>query len=92
MKFDLDLKDSDQSTSEVSIKFLVPPSEKGISLLQQELTRLESFAAVHRNMNVVEGKQEDDGLIPESELESLWIYYDALHDALSHAVKSNTRK
>ncbi|KAL7552899.1 hypothetical protein ACHAWF_016148 [Thalassiosira exigua] len=83
IKFDLDWKDSDEATNEVVVKFLVPPSEKGIKLLQQELTRLESFALVRETMNY-----EDEG-ISAGEWESLWLYYDALHDALSYAVKSN---
>lgn len=82
MKFDLDW--SDQSTGEVVPKFLVPPSEKGISLLQHELDRLESFSDTYRN---TEDKEEEDNM-PDSEWESLWRYYDSMHEALSLAVKS----
>lgn len=83
VKFDLDWKDSDESTGEVIVKFLVPPSELGIGLLREELARLESFSAAHRSMDY-----GASGIL-ESEWESLWQYYDALRDALSYAVESN---
>ena len=79
MKFDLI-----QEGGEVLVKFLVPPSEKGLSLLQQELDRLESFSDTHRNKE----DKEDKGNIPGSEWELLWRYYDSMHEALSLAVKS----
>jgi hypothetical protein len=84
VKFDLDYKDGDESSGEVIVRFLVPPSEKGIALLQEELTRLESFSSIHKNMNY-----ESAG-ISSSEWQSLWQYFNALHDALSHAVQHST--
>lgn len=51
--------------------------------MQEELTRLESFAATHRN------KRYDEEDISKYEWQSLWEYYDALNDAISYAVQSN---
>ncbi|KAL7527761.1 hypothetical protein ACHAXR_006033, partial [Thalassiosira sp. AJA248-18] len=84
VKFDLDWKDGDESTGEVVVDFLVPPSEKGIRLLQEELTRMESFSILHRNKSY-----EDYEGMSKYEWESLWQYYDALHEALSYATHSN---
>jgi hypothetical protein len=84
VKFDLDYKDgNDAATGEIVVNFLVPPSEKGIALLQEELTRLESFSSMHQNMDY-----ESAG-ISSNEWQSLWQYYNALHDALSYAVEQS---
>ena len=82
IKFDLDWKDGDESTKEVVVKFLVPPSEKGISLLQEELTRIEAYEKEYRHL----GYEEEE--LPNNEWESLWQYYDALHDSISYAINS----
>lgn len=84
VKFDLDWKDGDETTGEILVKFLVPPSEKGIDLLSQELSRLESFSTKHKNKSF-----EDYAGVSEYGWESIWQYYDALHGALSSAVESN---
>ncbi|KAL7431224.1 hypothetical protein ACHAXH_001473, partial [Discostella pseudostelligera] len=68
---------------EIVVNFLVPPSEKGIALLHEELTRLESFSSMHQNMDY-----ESAG-ISSNEWQSLWQYYNALHDALSYAVEQS---
>lgn len=91
IKFDLDWKNGssdDNGTNrggggELVANFLVPPSSKGIRLLQEELTRLESFAATYR------GKSFEDEGIPKHEWEPLWQYYDALQDALSVVIQSD---
>ena len=54
VKFDLNWKDGDETSEEVVVNFLVPLSEKGKHLLQEELTRLKSFAAMHRNTSYEE--------------------------------------
>lgn len=88
VKFDLDWKNGDESTREIVVKFLVPPSEKGLDLLRIELDRLEAFAAEYRTEDEEEEEEEDDD-VSEYEWESIWQYYDALHDALSYAVQSD---
>ena len=80
VKFELDWRDGDESKGEAVVNFLVPPSVKGMALLTEELTRLASFAKVHREI-----ASEDAG-IPSIEWSSLWQYYDALYYALSCAV------
>eukprot|EP00571_Detonula_confervacea_P008930 CAMPEP_0172328258 /NCGR_PEP_ID=MMETSP1058-20130122/60260_1 /TAXON_ID=83371 /ORGANISM="Detonula confervacea, Strain CCMP 353" /LENGTH=512 /DNA_ID=CAMNT_0013045365 /DNA_START=263 /DNA_END=1802 /DNA_ORIENTATION=- len=81
VKFELDWKDDDETTGEVVVDFLVPPSEKGMLLLQEELTRLKSFSTMHRRKSY----KEYEGM-SKYEWESLWQYYDALHDALTNAI------
>ena len=56
----------------------------GIDLLKEELIRLKSFSAAHRSNRheIYEG-------VSVYEWEALWQYYDALRDALSHAIQSN---
>lgn len=84
VKFELDWKDgSETSGGEVVVKFLVPPSIKGMALLKEELTRLALFAKKHRNMSI------DEAGIPSSEWSSLWQYYDALYNALSLAIEES---
>ena len=80
VKFELEWKDGDESTGEVVVNFLVPMSSKGKRLLQEELTRLNIFADMHR------GKSYEEYVdMSRFEWESLWQYYDALHNALTHA-------
>ena len=80
VKFDLDWRDGDKSKGEAVVNFLVPPSVKGMELLTEELTRLTSFAKIHRD------KSSEDAGIPSSEWSSLWQYYDALYYALLCAI------
>jgi len=80
VKFELEWKDGDESTDEVVVNFLVPMSSKGRLLLQEELTRLDTFATEHR-----EKTHEEYGDMSRFEWESLWQYYDALHNALTLA-------
>ena len=77
VKFDLIWKDGDESSGEVVVNFLVPMSLKGKRLLQKELTRLDTFAAIHRHKSY-----QDYGDMSRFEWESLWQYYDALHNAM----------
>lgn len=84
VKFDLNWKDGDETSEEVVVNFLVPLSEKGKHLLQEELTRLKSFAAMHRNTSYEEYEN-----MSKYEWESLWQYYNALHDAISYAVEQS---
>ncbi len=84
VKFDLDWRDADESTGDAVVSFLVPPSERGIALLQEELDRLSLFAA-HRD------DDPKDAGIPASEWQSLWQYYDALHYAVSCAVQQSSK-
>ena len=83
VKFDLDWRDANESTGDVVVKFLFPPSERGIALLQEELDLLSSFAMSRDN------DPRDSG-IPASDWQSLWQYYDALHYALSCAVRQSS--
>jgi hypothetical protein len=83
VKFDLNYKGDNESTGEIVVNFLVPPSERGIALLQEELARLESYSTMHRNTNY-----ESIG-ISSSEWQSLWQYFNALHDALSYAIEQS---
>ena len=83
VKFDLDWRDGKESTGEVLVNFLVPPSIKGIALLNEELIRLAFFAEKHRSV------LNDDVGISHSEWSSLWQYYDALYNALSYAVQQS---
>jgi len=80
VKFELEWKDGDESTEEVVVNFLVPMSLRGKRLLQEELTRLDTFADMHRHKSY-----EEYGDMSRFEWESLWQYYDALHNALTLA-------
>ncbi|KAL9185965.1 hypothetical protein ACHAXT_003742 [Thalassiosira profunda] len=84
MKFDIVWKDGDELTGEMAVNFLVPPSEKGISLLREEVARLESYAAEWRHTDYTV-----DPDLTREEWDALWHYTDALHNALSLAVGSN---
>jgi hypothetical protein len=81
VKFELDWRD--ESAGEAEVRFLVPPSERGVALLREELARLESFEEEYGEVD-----PEAEG-VPRSEWDSLWRYYDALTFALSSAVRSN---
>lgn len=87
VKFDLDWKDGDENTGEVVVNFLVPPSKKGMSLLQEEITRLESFSEKERD-----SYENWEEWVSRYEWDTLWEYYDALHDALSYAVAQSNGK
>jgi len=80
VKFELEWKDGDESTGEVAVNFLVPMSSKGKLLLQEELIRLDTFATVHRHKSYQEYID-----MSQFEWESLWQYYDALHNAMTLA-------
>jgi len=80
VKFELEWKDGDESSGEVVVNFLVPMSSEGKRLLQEELTRLDTFAAEHRHKS-----HEEYGDMSRFEWESLWQYYDALHNAMTIA-------
>ncbi|KAL3806634.1 hypothetical protein ACHAXA_011741, partial [Cyclostephanos tholiformis] len=81
VKFDLNWRNDDdgEPTGDLVATFLVPPSERGIALLQEELDRLSSFETIR------DADPKDRG-IPASEWTSLWQYYDALSNALRVAV------
>lgn len=76
VKFDLDWRDGNESTGELVVNFLVPPSIKGMALLNEELIQLTSFAEKHRSMLLNDGTG-----ISHNEWSSLWQYYDALYSA-----------
>lgn len=80
----MEWKDGNETSGERVVNFLVPPSKTGIDLLKEELIRLKSFSAAHRSNRheIYEG-------VSVYEWEALWQYYDALRDALSHAIQSN---
>ena len=80
VKFELEWKDGDESSGEVAVNFLVPMSSKGKLLLQEELTRLDTFADTYRHKSY-----EEYGGMSRFEWESLWQYYDALHNAMTLA-------
>ena len=87
VKFEIEWKDGDESKGEVVVNFLVPFSEKGKNLLQEELIRLKnSFAAKHRN----KGHKDYEGMT-QYEWDMLWQYYDALVGAMTYAVESNVQ-
>lgn len=86
VKFDLDWKGGYEESGELVVSFLVPPSRKGMDILKEEITRIEKFAGLHRQKNHED--DEYDG-VSEYEWNALWKYYDALHDAMSLAVRSN---
>ncbi|KAL7530268.1 hypothetical protein ACHAWF_003310 [Thalassiosira exigua] len=85
IKFVLDWKDGDESSGELAVDFKLPPSEKGMGLLREELARLKSFAEAHRQTRF-----EDYKDMTEHEWKSLWQYFDALYIALSNAVQSTS--
>ena len=78
MKFDLI---NDTETGNEVVNFLVQPSKKGIDMLQLELGRLDQFSKQYRSKDNVD--------VPDNEWKLLWKYYDALHNAISRAVKTD---
>jgi len=84
VKFDLDWKDDNEETGEQVVNFLVPPSLRGMRFLQEETIRLMSFSSKHRSNS----HEEYEGM-SKYEWDSLWQYYDALHNALSQALESH---
>lgn len=89
VKFELDWRydvDDDGVTSrtgDVVATFQVPPSERGMSLLREELERLLLFDAIRDDDPAIRG-------IGPYEWSSLWRYYDALRTALRIAVDQGT--
>lgn len=81
VKFDLDWKDGDESSGELEVKFLVPPSERGMAFFRKELKRLQDFAQ-RKKVDAVET------LVPKSEWATIWQYHNALTVAMTHALKS----
>ena len=66
----------------VEVRFLVPPSERGIGLLEGQLGRLADFAAERRDRG-----RGDGGDISEYEWDMIWRYHAALQGAISLAVE-----
>jgi hypothetical protein len=81
VKFDLDWKNEDESTGELQVKFHVPPSERGMVFLREELTRLKDFKQ-RKNVDAA------DTLVPKSEWESFWQYHNALTVAMAQVLGS----
>jgi hypothetical protein len=81
LQFDLDWKDQDESSGELQVKFLLPPSERGVTFLRQELKRLQDFE---------QRKKVDaaDTLVPKSEWGTIWQYHSALKVAITNALDS----
>jgi len=63
IKFELDHR----ADGDVEVRFLVPPSERGIGLLEGQLKRLADFAAERRSQGRV-----DRGAISEYEWDMIW--------------------
>ena len=78
VKFDL-VNNTETGTEYVN--FLAPPSKRSIDMLQLELERLSQFSEQYRS--------NDNVCMPDSEWKLLWEYYDALYNAISHAVETD---
>jgi len=78
VKFELD----HGADGEVEVQFLVPPSERGIGLLEGQLRRLTDFAAEKRG-------RDDRGGISEYEWDMIWRYHATLQGAISLAVDAS---
>ena len=87
VKFELDLShddvDEDDGGDVLVATFQVPPSERGMSLLREELVRLSSYETIRDDDPAGRG-------IGPYEWSSLWRYYDALVTALRVAVEQGT--
>ena len=83
VKFDLDYKNEGKLRSDLAVNFLVPPSPKGIRLLQEELIRLKAFSELYRGLD-----HRSVGILA-NEWDLLWQYYDALFNAISSAVEQS---
>jgi len=78
VKFELD----HGADGEVEVKFLVPPSERGIGLLEGQLRRLTEFVTERRG-------RDDRGEISEYEWDMIWRYHASLQGAISLAVDAS---
>jgi len=65
--------------SEKVVKFALPPSDWGVIYMQDEIKRLEQFKLDYVN----------DGSVTQSELDSIWNYYDATLEAYRLAVEAS---
>jgi hypothetical protein len=81
VKFDLTWKNEDESTGELEVNFHVPPSERGMVFLREELKRLKDFEQRRK-------VDKADALVPKSEREAFWQYHNALTVAMAHALDS----
>lgn len=81
VKFDLDWKAQDESSGELEVKFLVPPSKRGMAFFRNELKRLQDFAQ-RKKVDAV------GTLVPKSEWATIWQYHNALTVAMTHALNS----
>ncbi|KAL7519156.1 hypothetical protein ACHAWX_003951 [Stephanocyclus meneghinianus] len=79
VKFDLIEADDGQ----ISVKFLVPPSKRGVEMLHHQLVRLNGFSVKYQNKSAIEVG------VRSIEWDSLWQYYDALHAALTFVTNTN---
>jgi hypothetical protein len=99
VKFDLDWKkdngvfvDDDgkillsPTADDVVVTFLVPPSKRGMALLQEELDRLITTFGTRRHDDI---NYKDLGIL-DSEWSTLWQYYDALCNALRCAIQQSS--
>jgi hypothetical protein len=82
LQFDLDWKDEDESSGELQVKFVVPPSERGVTFLRKELKRLQDFEQ-RKKVDAA-----DTTVVPKSEWETIWQYHNALKVAMTHALDS----
>ncbi|KAL7504895.1 hypothetical protein ACHAXN_002455 [Cyclotella atomus] len=71
-----------QDDGQLKVKFLVPPSKRGIDMLSKELMRLNDFANEYRHKSYAELGMR--GL----EWNSMWEYYDAIYAALTYITES----
>jgi len=71
----------------VEVRFLVPPSEKGIGLLEWQLRRLADFAKERRDRG-----RDDQGDISEYEWDMIWRYHAMLQGAISLAVNGSAKE
>jgi hypothetical protein len=79
VKFDLVREEH----GKVGIKFLVPPSKRGVQLLNAQLSRLNIFSDKYRS------KSKEEVGLRKLEWDSLWQYFDALHAALTYVTGTN---
>ena len=77
VKFELD----HGADGEVEVRFLLPPSEKGIGLLKGQLSRLVGFASERRD-----GDRDDRKDISDYEWDMIWRYHTMLRGAISLAI------
>ena len=95
VKFELD----HGADGEVEVRFLLPPSEKGIGLLKGQLSRLVGFASERQNRDrrggrsarpIAAGEQDGDRDdrkdISDYEWDMIWRYHTMLRGAISLAI------